>query len=265
MADALEKACYEDPLRCPSVLDLVTATPSKLPAWMVNSPAVTVQQATREVKPGQAPPPPVSNSVPLSGSNAGYSQHWQTVTPAGVYVPSQPPPAKGAPAVQVPPREVARHIVTYAFLGIFLIWLWIPLLRMPFVGFGASSQAATWLSVLTYLVVCAMLAYRRAKKEANPTAFSSQPASWTPTPPVSTTSAAPRSAPTYRSQPQTNRVSTSRASTAPTALVGSKIRLIYHKPTCKWATKISYRNRIQFSSEADAKGRGYRPCSVCSP
>ncbi len=262
LADALEKACYEDPSRCPSALDLTTTTPSKLPAWMVNSPTVTVQQATREVKPGQAPPAPVSNSVPLSGSNAGYSQHWQTAAPSGVYIPSSP---KGAAAVQVPPREVARHTVTYAFLGIFLIWLWIPLLRMPFVGLGASSQAATWLSVLTYLAVCATLAYRRAKKEANPAVFSSQPASWIPTPPVSAASTAPRSAPTYRSQPQPNRVSTRRVSTAPMSLVGSKIRQIYHKPTCRWATKISYRNRMQFSSEADAKGRGYRPCSVCSP
>lgn len=266
LADALEKACYEDPLRCPSALDLVAATPSKLPAWMVNSPTVTVQQATREVKPGQAPSPPVSNSVPPSGNNAGNSQHWQPAAPANVYVSSQPPTAKGAAAaVQVSPREVARHSVTYAFLGIFLIWLWIPLLRMLFVGFGASSQAATWLSVLTYLAVCATFAYRRAKREANPTVFSSQPASWTPTPPVSTASVAGRSAPTYRSQPQPNRTSTSRTSTAPMSLVGSKIRLIYHKPTCKWATKISYRNRMQFTSEADAKGRGYRPCSVCSP
>lgn len=265
LADALEKACYQDPALCPSALDLVSATPSKLPAWMVNSPAVTVQQATREVKPGQAPPAPVSSSIPLPGINAGHNQPWYTATPASVTVPWQTSPTKGAAAAQIAPREVARHTVTYAFLGIFLIWLWIPLLRMPFVGLGASSQTATCLAVLTYLAACTFLAYRRAKKESTLTVFSSQPASWTPVPPISTTSSAPRSAPAHRSQPAPSRVSSSRASTAAMSLVGSKIRLIYHRPSCKWAGKISYRNRIQFSSEADAKGRGYRPCSVCSP
>jgi len=265
LADALEKACSEHPSRCPSALDLVTTTPSKLPAWMVNSPAVTVQQATREVKPGQTPPP-VSSSPPHAGSNGGQSQPWYTATASSVSGVAQSSATTGLAAIRISPRDVARHTVTYAFMGIFLVWLWVPLFRSSFIGLGASSPAATWLSIITYATACALLAYRRTKKEARPPVFSSKPASWTASPSVSIPIPAARSAPVTRSQPAPSRVSTKRTTTVGNvSLVGSKIRLIYHKPSCKWAIKISYRNRVQFTSEADARGRGYRACSVCSP
>jgi hypothetical protein len=268
LAEALEKACNEDPTRCPSALDLVNAAPSKLPAWMVNSPTVTVQQATREVKPGQVPPP-ITSPAPIFGSNTSvYTQRPQTAGSSSVFTPAQAYPIGASATIRVSPREIARHTLTHAFLGIFLVWLWNPLSRSLFAGLGASSQAATWLSVLTYLAACSLLAYRRVKKEAIALSSSPQVVSWTTTPP--TASSAPIPTITYRSQPaprnvSTGRASASRVSTSQASLVGSKIRLIYHKSTCKWATKISYRNRIQFSSEADAKGRGYRACSVCSP
>jgi micrococcal nuclease len=61
------------------------------------------------------------------------------------------------------------------------------------------------------------------------------------------------------------RTASSSVSVAQASFVGSKIRSVYHKPTCKWAIKISYRNRVQFRSLADAKAAGYRACGVCSP
>lgn len=232
---------------------------------MVNSPAVTVQQATREVKPGQTSPP-VSSSLPLPGSNSGQRQPWHTATTSSISGLAQASATTGAGAIRISPRDVMRHTVTYAFTGIFLIWLWAPLVRTLFIGLGASSLAATWLAIITYATACLLLAYRRTKKEARPAVFPSQPASWTPSPSVSIRTPTPRSVPVIRSQPAPSRVSANRTMIVGTApLVGSKIRLIYHKPSCKWAVKISYRNRVQFSSEADAKGRGYRACSVCSP
>ena len=39
--------------------------------------------------------------------------------------------------------------------------------------------------------------------------------------------------------------------------------LIYHKPTCKWAEKISEHRRLGWDSEKDAQDAGYRPCKVC--
>jgi len=262
LAEALEKVCSEDPLRCPSVLELVSAAPSKLPTWMVNSPAVTVQQATREVKPGQAPPPPVS-SIPLPNSTTSPSQPWYMSTPASVTVPSPVPVTQTAAAARIAPRDVARHSVTYAFLGVFLIWLWIPLLRIPFVGLGATAQGATWLAVFTYLAACVFLAYRRTANEAKLAVIPMRTTNWTPASPV--VAPASRPASTYGSYSAPAKRASSGGSTAPRALVGSKIRMIYHKPSCTWAGKISYRNRVNFSSEADARGRGYRPCGVCSP
>ncbi len=262
LADALEKACGEDPSRCPSAIDLVTSTPSKLPAWMVNSPPVNVQQTTREVKAGQVPPPPVSAAIPLPSSTAP-SQPWYAAAPASVPVPYSTSPTQGAISVPLASREVARHTLTYAFLGIFLIWIWIPLLRYPFIGLGATSQAATWLATFSYLAVCISLAYRRANKDANPAASASKPRTRTLIPPISIPTS--RTTPIFTSRPVPSKVVSSSASTVPKVLVGSKVRQTYHKPSCSWAMKISSRNRIQFSSEADAKGRGYRPCRSCSP
>lgn len=48
-------------------------------------------------------------------------------------------------------------------------------------------------------------------------------------------------------------------------VVASAIRTVYHRPSCEWARKMSSRNRIQFSSAADARAKRYRPCRVCRP
>ncbi len=49
------------------------------------------------------------------------------------------------------------------------------------------------------------------------------------------------------------------------AYVGSVNSNIYHYPSCKWAKEIYPENKIWFSSVADAKAHGYRPCKVCEP
>ncbi len=47
------------------------------------------------------------------------------------------------------------------------------------------------------------------------------------------------------------------------ALIGSKNSDKYHKPTCSWATKIKADNRVCFSSEEEAKKKGYVPAGCC--
>jgi hypothetical protein len=49
------------------------------------------------------------------------------------------------------------------------------------------------------------------------------------------------------------------------SVVASKIRHIYHRPTCEWVLKMSQRNRQSFNSAQNAMSRGYRPCRVCKP
>lgn len=267
VADALEKACAADPSRCPSALDLITSAPSKLPAWMLPSPTVTVQQATREMKRGSAPP--TSNgAASLAGNYAGlYGQSMQTTGTAGSFPSAQLSSATPVGAKITSPlstRGVIRHGITYAFLGVFLIWLWLPLSRLPFVVLGASTQTATWIPVLAFLTVCIGFGYRRARKEAQPTTFPSIPARSIPIQPPPAARPAP---PPAVALPSTTTTSPAPipAPVAQMTLVGSKIRLVYHKPSCRWAAKISHRNRIEFHAEADATAAGFRACSVCSP
>jgi hypothetical protein len=47
--------------------------------------------------------------------------------------------------------------------------------------------------------------------------------------------------------------------------VASSIRGIYHKPSCRWAQKISASNLIGFKSRDEAEKSGRRPCKVCKP
>ncbi|PIP27977.1 MAG: hypothetical protein COX29_03700 [Candidatus Moranbacteria bacterium CG23_combo_of_CG06-09_8_20_14_all_35_22] len=47
------------------------------------------------------------------------------------------------------------------------------------------------------------------------------------------------------------------------ALVGSKNSNKYHLPTCRYAKSIKPENRVCFSSEDDAKSKGYLPDKNC--
>ncbi|VVB71719.1 Uncharacterised protein [uncultured archaeon] len=39
----------------------------------------------------------------------------------------------------------------------------------------------------------------------------------------------------------------------------------YHRPDCRFVTRIKEKNRIYFQSAEDAKGQGYLPCKICNP
>jgi len=47
--------------------------------------------------------------------------------------------------------------------------------------------------------------------------------------------------------------------------VGSKNSDVYHYPWCASAKRIKSSNKVTFSSSADARAHGYRPCSKCNP
>lgn len=47
--------------------------------------------------------------------------------------------------------------------------------------------------------------------------------------------------------------------------VGSKNSDIYHFPACRFAKTIKPENLVWFSSTAEAKAAGYRPCGTCKP
>jgi len=49
------------------------------------------------------------------------------------------------------------------------------------------------------------------------------------------------------------------------AYVASSEREIFHKPSCRWADKISERNLIGFTTRDEAVKSGRRACKVCEP
>lgn len=49
------------------------------------------------------------------------------------------------------------------------------------------------------------------------------------------------------------------------AYVGSSESDKYHKPTCRWTSKINDGNLIHFDSVEEAQAAGYEPCGTCKP
>jgi hypothetical protein len=47
------------------------------------------------------------------------------------------------------------------------------------------------------------------------------------------------------------------------AFIGSKNSNKYHLPTCRWAKSIKAENKVCFSSEDEAKNKGYLPDKNC--
>lgn len=51
-----------------------------------------------------------------------------------------------------------------------------------------------------------------------------------------------------------------------TAVVGCKDSKLFHKPDCKWVKEIDKaKTRVDFTSVADAKKAGMKPCGDCKP
>lgn len=48
-------------------------------------------------------------------------------------------------------------------------------------------------------------------------------------------------------------------------VVGNSISMVYHRPSCEWAQRMSQENQRQCSSKKEARGLGYHPCRSCQP
>jgi len=260
LVDALEKACHQDPLDCPYLLDLV-APASKLPAWMVRAPDVQIKTVTREAQALSGAPPPVQPSYRREAvgppAGAPLSTAWQASTTGSQPVPARTPPTipgQQAQSLQTPGKvffKTLRNALNYAFINIWWAWIWFPFMRSVFQAFGATLDVAGLLSIGIFLSRCLWLGYRR-------TVAVSQPQPIRPSPPVMTVPPSPLPIPVtppYRTT----------ASQPTTRFVGNRVSMVFHEPGCEWARKISFRNRTTFSSSSEARTRGYRPCRVCHP
>lgn len=239
LAESLEQACQRGPLDCPDLLTLV-APPSRLPAWMRTGPQVTVQTSTREAS-RSIPnvPVPVSSTQPKPQATSG------VVTSAAVPFHGALQPVTSSSKIA---RKAARNGLTYAFIGAFFVWLWLPLTRTVLQGWGVDPWTSSSAGIVAFLVMCGLVGYRRAALELAPAKLR------IPIPIITVPSTTPRPLP-----------SGARSSVGNAVYVGHRVNRVFHYQSCEWARKISFRNRMPVGSSADARTRGFRPCKICRP
>jgi serine/threonine protein kinase len=229
----LEDACERGPLDCPD-LQTIVAPPSKLPAWMRHRTPIVVQTSTREVvKPNSITDKRVSET----------SKEPREQSPIVIGTPTTSTQALTSSSAQIGfLTTAARNGLTFAFIGVLFIWLWLPLARAVLQSWGMDSWNASTMSILIFLVACAVAGYVQAVRGAMPVVI------------------LPKGMPATRRPQSGLSHSLSKAS-----YVGHRINRVYHYQSCEWARKISFRNRMPLGSSVDATTRGFRPCKVCRP
>ena len=263
VAGVLEDACMaQSPDGVPALSSLVDARASKLPEWMRAPRLVKVQTKTREVPsaPSPGPPRPIPRQTVASSTSGSWTRSTGPV--------SSPTRSGAATAGRFTTQDWIRKGLDRGF-RVARNGVWVGLLASPIlVGIAQSidgAHADSWfLAILLYAAAClglALMLQRRSsrlkRKTTSAVRAPSMPASTVRTGPTtyrSVTAAAP-----LASQP------IPAAAAAGSEVVGSSIRLIFHRPGCEFAATISTRNRVSFASAQSAVSRGYRSCRVCNP
>jgi hypothetical protein len=301
LVELLETACRSAPTSTPVLSELVTPT-SKLPSWMIAPAGVVISTKTREVIPGQALSgasstnvvAPATMTVPPSG-NPGRSQATPTQSQTTQSLLSNTSTVPVSTTAGIDWHWVCGNALAtawrFGFVGVLFAVFWFPLLNGAYrdLRLRDVSEAAT---ITTFIVGSLgfglFKAVNRAKASSSIMASSQMPAvshyypSPSPINPItsplqypSTPTPARYSTPTTVRPPlpiaspplsvsASSRYSYSRTVQS-VAVVGSRARQIYHRPSCAWALKISGRNIVSFASIGDAQRAGYRRCNVCLP
>jgi|SRR5579863_1448752 len=290
LAGVLEKACRDDPQRCPSVLDLTTLSTTGLPSWM-RAPAVAVPGFSREAGQRTVPPPAPVHSVPpaapahvtaAANQTAPWWQSAARVQPsvaAPMTSTSTASPGQtmgGGSLVAMASREqpslersTARHTINYAFVGACCALFWFPASCSMLTGIGMPTAEARLITCVLFLLTCSLLGVTRAYRDSRgvvPVGSTTTAPSMAASVPWGATATTRAPVASLPARPVVMQPAAARPVVVPVAnIVGSRIRLIYHTPKCRWAQKISTRNRISFGSARDAIAYGYRPCRECRP
>jgi hypothetical protein len=146
-------------------------------------------------------------------------------------------------------KEQQHNFSVKAFVRRFFLVLVVPFI--PPILFGTiylleylAGKSLLWVFVVPLVVLAIVLADKKAREEGKK-AIKAPPQR----PPIIVT---PQPPPTHPPGPRQPKV------------VANTLSLVYHRPSCEWARKISRHNRI-YISEDEARRRGYHPCSVCRP
>ena len=264
LADALASAAVGSPDDVPCLLDLVQAKTS-LPSWMRAPADLEAKIKTREVAASSFPPESrtirwvpwqekhrTSSSVPASPT----SSTIQTLFGAS--------PAK--PLVIKDPQDILRNTFTFSkeFLRrYFLAWYWGAYLLLKFIGFGFFVSLFVGLFCLA--LACLTFGVAKAIDESRKPARASGLPAWQQQPSISGPPPGPQTH-SWNVQPlPPPPPATFPATSAVDPFVGNMVLGIFHLENCHWVDSISVKNRVGFSTVAEAQSHGFKPCRICSP
>ncbi|HEX3248461.1 MAG TPA: hypothetical protein VHS05_03460 [Pyrinomonadaceae bacterium] len=263
LTDALAAAAVGPPEAVPSLLDLVK-TKTTLPSWMTAPADIEATTKTREVKLADLPPETARSIRWIPWQEKGRSSTIPA-TPASATVQTI---FGGSPPPEVKlkdPHAIMENTIFFAKQYVrtyFLAWYWALYLILKFFGFNFFFAMFT---ALIFLVIgCLAVGLMRAMEE-------SRKATRTPLTPgwqhasVAAAAPPPPHLPPAWSAPQPGLPPKAAANAASDPFVGNLVLGIFHLENCHWVDTISLRNRVGFSTAADARAHGFKPCRICSP
>jgi hypothetical protein len=285
LTEILVKATNGNLRDVPPLNSLVS--PPKLPAWIMDPIVPTVPTKTMEVRetaPTYSPPAPLASVTASPGTPAYSTPTFPVPTPPVVVVPAVPPP--GASWM----GSILPTTIQVGLFGVLGAFIWYPLLGSlvdALFGLSKSDSYRPAAIIAAYAVVmtgvATWLSWQSRGRFTRPGAVplsTLQPVSTSGTssglcplhgipcsphhyPASYSPPAPPRPSPTPRVLIQVP--SGSRTGGSGPVVVASRLRTTYHEPSCRWAYKISPRNRISFASASEARLRGLTPCGECRP
>ena len=259
LTDALASAAAGPPEDTPSLLDLVK-TKSNLPSWMTAPADLDATTKTREVSHASLPPDGRAiRWIPWQDK-----KHSSTVpsTPASSTVQTlfggSPPPELKIKD----PHAVWQNTVLFSkdfARRYFLAWYWAAYLLLKFFGF--SFFLSMFAALVCLAIGCFTFGLVRAIDESRKATRGSLPgwqhsAITAPPPP-------PATPPPWNAQPGLPPKAVANAASDP--FIGNLVLGIFHLEDCHWVDTISLKNRVGFSTAAEATAHGFKPCHTCSP
>jgi predicted Ser/Thr protein kinase len=263
LADVLAGAATGEPAAVPCLLDLVSVK-SALPSWMNAPLELESKTKTREVA-QTAPVLPREDSrwVPWKARSTSSSvpSTPSSATVQTLFGGSVPPPSSAVTNLR-DPSQVWRNtpILAKELLGrMFLWWYWGIYLFLKF--FGLDLFYSMLIAVACLAAICMTYGFIRAREIARAALQANlSPAN---TAPPALSSPAQAASPSWR-RPAPNPLPPA-SITVTDPIIGNRALNIYHLQDCYWVGQTSPKNRISFTSPAEALSAGYKPCQVCLP
>jgi hypothetical protein len=256
LSDVLADASKGSPRDVPYLMDIVNLK-SALPAWMTQPVNLESRTKTREAKIAVSQRAQDPRWIPRQRSDAAaipsspQTATYQTLF--GARVRSSVSNLKDPTAVWKNTPIFAKEMLGATFVW----WYWGVYFLLTLFGFEFLPAFGLALSLLA--VVSLIYGFVRARQVAQSARLKAA---------VQAT-AAPLTLLKQQANPPPplpgNHRPVPSSVTANDPLVGNASLSIYHIADCDWVKHILNKNRITFSSAAEALSAGYKPCRVCSP